>query len=317
MDNRIKHNVLILLGPTGIGKTKTSIKLAEKLTDIEIISADSMQIYKYMDVGTAKPEKAILNKVKHHMIDIINPDQRFDASKYSKLSIASINNIINRNKIPIIVGGSGLYISSIINPLFKGPSKNNKYREKLEEEVKTHGKNYLHEKLSKIDPISSSKIKPNDLRRIIRALEVYKLSGKTISSLQEKDLDKRTIFKYHIIGLKIDREYLYNRINLRVDNMFRDGFVEEVKMLRKMGYDEKLYSMQSLGYKQINKYLNGECSKKETIDSIKTKTRNYVKRQMTWFNNKIKNIEWINLDEYDENEVISKIIAIIMENYNR
>lgn len=302
------NNLLILLGPTGVGKTDISTKLAQKMPDIEIISADSMQIYKYMDIGTAKPNKRILKTIKHHMIDIVEPSENFDVIQYSKLATKIILDVFKRGKIPILMGGSGLYISSIINPLFIGPAKDIEYRETLEEDAKMHGKEYLYDKLSKIDPASASKIEPNDLRRIIRALEVYKSTGKTISYLQKKALTEDPKFKYHIIGLKRDRENLYQRINLRVDKMFKDGFIEEVKMLRNMGYKEDLNSMQSLGYKQIIKHLNGVLpTKEEAIDLIKIETRHYAKRQMTWFNNKIENIQWIGLDKNSENEVISKI----------
>jgi len=307
MINNKDNNLLILLGPTGVGKTDISTKLAQKMFDIEIISADSMQIYKYMDIGTAKPDKGILNTIKHHMIDIVDPSDDFDVTKYNKLATKIILDVFKRGKIPILMGGSGLYISSIINPLFTGPAKNIEYREILEEEANIHGKKYLYDKLSKIDPISASKIKPNDLRRIIRALEVFKSTGKTISYLKEKDFNKKAKFKYHIIGLKRDRKNLYQRINLRVDKMIKDGFIKEVKMLRDMGYKEDLNSMQGLGYKQINKHLNGVYTKEEVINLIKIETRHYAKRQMTWFKNKIKNIKWINLDEYDEDEVVSKI----------
>ncbi len=308
--------LLILLGPTGVGKTDISIKLAQKIPDIEIISADSMQIYKYMDIGTAKPKKNILKIIKHHMIDIVDPAENFDVMQYNKLATKIILDIFRRDKIPILVGGSGLYISSIIKPLFSGPGKDADYRKILEEEAEKYGKEYLYEKLSKIDPISASRIKPNDLRRIIRALEVYNSTGKPISYLQNNysnKYNKNDKFKYHIIGLKRNRENLYQNINLRVDKMIKDGLIEEVKELRAKGYNSNLNSMQGLGYKQINKYLDGEYDKETAINLIKRDTRHYAKRQMTWFNNKIKNIEWINLDNYNEDEVISKIIARIME----
>ena len=302
--------LLILLGPTGVGKTEISTKLAQKISDIEIVSADSMQIYKYMDIGTAKPNKTILKRIKHHMIDIIDPAENFDVIQYNKLATEIILDIFKRNKIPILVGGSGLYISSIIKPLFSGPGKNVDYRKNLEEKVKIYGKEYLYEKLSKIDPISTSRIKPNDLRRVIRALEVYKSTGKPISYLQKNDsnkYNKSAKFKYYIIGLKRNRDNLYQKINVRVDKMIKDGFIEEVKDLRAKGYDANLNSMQGLGYKQINKYLDGEYDKETAINLIKRDTRHYAKRQMTWFNNKIKNIQWIDLDEFDENRIITKI----------
>ena len=308
MTNSKDNNLLILLGPTGVGKTDISIKLAQKMPDIEIISADSMQIYRYMNIGTAKPNINILNDIKHHMIDIVDPSNNFDVIKYSELAAKIILDVFKRGKIPILAGGSGLYISSIINPLFAGPAKDSEYRKILEEEAKIYGNKYLYDKLSKIDPVSASKIEPNDLRRIIRVLEVYKSTGKTISYLQKKASTKNTIFNYQIIGFKRDRENLYQRINLRVDKMIKHGFIEEVKTLRKMGYKEDLNSMQGLGYKQINKHLNGVYSEEEAINLMKIETRHYAKRQMTWFKNKIENIEWIDLDEYDEEKVLSKII---------
>jgi len=307
MINNKDNNLLVLLGPTGVGKTDISLKLAQKIPDIEIISADSMQIYKYMDIGTAKPDKSILNTIKHHMIDIVDPAENFDVIQYSNLAAKIILDVYKRGKIPILAGGSGLYISSIINPLFVGPAKDIEYREILEEEAKIHGKKYLHDKLSKIDPVSASKIKPNDLRRIIRALEVYKSTGKTISYLQKKSSNNNAKIIYQIIGFKRNKENLYQMINLRVDKMIKDGFIEEVKILREMGYKENLNSMQGLGYQQINKHLNGVYSKEEAIDLIKIETRHYAKRQMTWFNNKIKNIEWMDLDKTSENKIILKI----------
>lgn len=307
INHKKNNNLLILLGPTGIGKTDISIKLAQKIPDIEIISADSMQIYKYMDIGTAKPNKSILKTIKHHMINIVDPAENFDVIQYSKFATKIILDIFKRGKIPILIGGSGLYITSIIEPIFSGPGKDNSYREILKEEAKIYGKKYLYNKLTKIDSVSASKIDPNDLKRIIRALEVYKSTGKTISYLQKKTYNKNIKYKYYVIGLKRNRENLYQKINLRVDKMIKDGLIDEVKNLRARGYNENLNSMQGLGYKQINKYLNGVYDKETAINLIKRDTRRYAKRQMTWFNNKIKNIEWIDLDEYEENEVISKI----------
>lgn len=305
--NNKDNNLLILLGPTGVGKTDISIKLAQKVPNIEIISADSMQIYKYMDIGTAKPDKSILNSIKHHMINIVDPAENFDASQYSKLAEKIIQDVFKRGKIPILVGGSGLYISSIIYPLFAGPAKNSEYRETLEEEAKIYGKNYLHNKLAAIDPISASKIKSNDLRRTIRALEVFKSTGKTISSLQKKSSVINTKFSYQIIGFRRDRENLYQRINLRTDQMIKKGFIEEVKSLIDMGYKQDLNSMQGLGYNQIYKYLTSVYSKEEAIDLVKIETRHYAKRQMTWFKNKLEDVEWIDLDKDHENKVILKI----------
>jgi tRNA dimethylallyltransferase len=305
--NKEDNNLLILLGPTGVGKTDISYKLAQKISNIEIVSADSMQIYKYMDIGTAKPDKSILNTIKHHMMDIVDPAENFDVIQYSKLATNIILDVFKKGKIPILLGGSGLYITSIIEPIFSGPNKDSIYREILEEESKIYGKEYLYNKLVKIDPISALKINSNDLKRIIRALEVYKSTGKTISYLQKKAYHKNAKFKYQIIGLKRNREKLYQKINSRVDKMIKDGLIEEVKLLKEKGYNENLNSMQGLGYKQINKYLGGEYDQETAINLIKRDTRRYAKRQMTWFNHKIKNIEWIDLDNYNEEEIISKM----------
>lgn len=303
-----KNYLFILLGPTGVGKTDISIKLAQKMPDLEIVSADSMQIYKYMDIGTAKPDENSLNSIKHHMINIIDPAEDFDVIQYSKLAVKIILDIFKRGKIPILVGGSGLYISSIVHPLFKGPDRDMRYREILEKDAKVHGRNYLHDKLSEIDPISASKIKPNDLRRTIRALEVFKSTGKTISYLQKTPSAINAKINYQIIGFKRNRENLYQRINSRIDQMIIKGFIEEVKNLRKMGYQEDLNSMRGLGYKQINKHLAGVYSKEEAIDLIKIESRHFAKRQMTWFKNKLEDIEWMDLEKYNENEVILSII---------
>ena len=315
-DELKKITLLILLGPTAVGKTNISLKLADALSNLEIISADSRQIYKYMDIGTAKPDKTMLKKVKHHMIDIIEPSEDFDVMQYSKLANRLITNLLKEGKIPLIVGGSGLYISSIINPLFSGPGKDVDYRKYLEEEAKKYGREYLYEKLSKVDPASASGIKSNDLRRIIRALEVYKITGKTISYLQKEKLYKKVKFSYQIIGLKRKRENLYQRINFRVDKMIKEGFIEEVKELRAKGYDKNLNSMQGLGYKQINSYLDGEYDLETAIHLIKRDTRRYAKRQMTWFKNKIKNIQWIDLEVDSEDMATAKILKLIYKNFS-
>ena len=316
-DELKKITLLILLGPTAVGKTNISLKLADALSNLEIISADSRQIYKYMDIGTAKPDKTMLKKVKHHMIDIIEPSEDFDVMQYSKLANRLITNLLKEGKIPLIVGGSGLYISSIINPLFSGPGKDVDYRKYLEEEAKKYGREYLYEKLSKVDPASASAIKSsNDLKRIIRALEVYKITGKTISYLQKEKLYKKVKFSYQIIGLKRKRENLYQRINFRVDKMIKEGFIEEVKELRAKGYDKNLNSMQGLGYKQINSYLDGEYDLETAIHLIKRDTRRYAKRQMTWFKNKIKNIQWIDLEVDSEDMATAKILKLIYKNFS-
>jgi len=310
-----KPSLIILLGPTGVGKTDISLKIAEIISEIEIVSADSMQIYKYMDIGTAKPDQSVLRRIKHHLIDIIEPDQSFDVIQYYNLAKQAISDILKRNKKPLLVGGSGLYISSLINPLFSGPNKNINIRNLLEKKAKLYGNEYLFNQLIKFDPDSASRINPNDLKRIIRAIEVFEITGQPLSQLQKRELEKKGEFEYKIIGLTRNRDNLYQRINLRVEKMIKEGFIEEVDMLRKRGYNKNLNSMQGLGYKELNKYLDGEISLDGTIEIIKKNTRYYAKRQITWFKNKIKEIEWIDLDENREIKVKERIIKIIEEIY--
>ena len=314
-NNQDKKDIFILLGPTGIGKTKLSLALAKQMTNIEIISADSMQIYKYMDIGTDKPDKAILNTLKHHMIDIIKPDEHFDVSKYCQMASQVILDILKREKIPLMVGGTGLYFSSMISPLFSGPGKDLKFRRILSKLEKNRGINHLYEKLSTIDPDSAKKIHHNDLQRIIRALEVYEITGKTMTLLRKESKEKNRQFNFRIFGFLKNREDIYKQINARVDRMIEKGLIDEVKLLRDMGYREHLNAMQGLGYKQINKYLNHEYDKDIAVERIKIDTRHYAKRQMTWFKNKINGIDWFDLDQLKENEIISKIKKKISEVY--
>jgi len=302
-----------LLGPTGIGKTRLSLKLVQCIPDIEIISADSMQIYKYMDIGTDKLNYSILNKIKHHMIDIIAPDEYFDVSRYCQMATAVIHDINNRNKIPLMIGGTGLYISSMISPLFSGPGKDLKFRRILKKIGKRRGIDYLFKKLSNIDPDSAKKIHANDLQRIIRALEVYRLTGQTISSLRKNNAVENKNFTFTLFGLSRNRESIYRKINSRVDKMIERGLIEEVISLREMGYHAQLNAMQSLGYKQIYQFLNGECDKDFAINQIKIDTRHYAKRQMTWFKNKLKDVQWFNLDQQDDPFVISEIVKKMLK----
>jgi len=310
-----KQVVFILLGPTGIGKTKLSLKLAKKMTNIEIMSADSMQIYKYMNIGTDKPNRNILSTIKHHMVDIIEPDKNFDVSQYCEIATEALLDVFSRKKIPLLVGGTGLYISSMISPLFSGPGKDLKFRRVFNKIANKRGVNYLYEKLSVIDPVCANQIHSNDLQRIIRALEVYKITGKTMSTLRKSNAVKNKYFNFYIFGFYRKRETIYKKINIRVDNMIELGLINEVKTLREIGYKDDLNSMQGLGYKQINRYLNGEYDKDTAINRIKIDTRHYAKRQMTWFKNKIKDVQWINLDQCEEDEILSQIENKIKEIY--
>lgn len=308
--------LLILSGPTGVGKTDISIKLALKLNG-EIISCDSMQIYKYMDIGSAKISKAEMKGVKHHLLDIINPDESFNAALYKQLASKTINDIQERGKLPILVGGTGLYINSLIyNYDFTQARRDDEYRNFLELQALDKGKQYVHEMLKQVDMKSYETLFPNDLKRVIRALEVFKMTGKTIYSFNEGKNDEFLGIPYllHYFVLTMDRTKLYDRINKRVDSMLEEGLIDEVKNLKHMGYTTSMQSMKGIGYKEILYYLEGKLSLTEAIELIKKGSRNYAKRQLTWFR-KDTRANWINKDEFNsENEIVEKIIEMVKRN---
>lgn len=303
--------LLIIAGPTAVGKTDISIKVAKKLNG-EIISADSMQIYKYMDIGSAKVTRDEMDGVVHHLIDVVYPSEEFSVAEFKDKSVNAIDDIIERGKCPIVAGGTGLYINSLIcNYDFTGASRDDGYREYLKEIAEDKGKEYVHEMLKSVDLESYERLYPNDLKRVIRALEVYKVTGKPISEIN-KDVDIYDIpydIKYFV--LTMDRAKLYERINLRVDKMFENGLIDEVIKLRDMGYNSNMQSMKGIGYKEVLDYLDGKFTLDETIEIIKKGSRNYAKRQLTWFR-KDKRVQWINKDLYDTED---DIIAFIVNNF--
>ncbi len=310
-----QNKIAILTGPTAIGKTEISIRIVQLLPDIEIISADSMQIYKYMDIGTDKPKKKILNSYKHHCIDIIEPWENFDVKKYIEQANKCISDIMNRKKKPLIVGGTGLYIKSFLNPVFQGPGRNKKIRDGLFELIKEKGNTFLYEKLKEYDLEYSKKININDTRRIIRALEVFLLTGKPISYFHKHEEDNKKRGKrrydYFIIGINRNRENLYQKINERVDKIIEMGLIDEIKLLeKKYGNLNNLNAMQGLGYRQILSYLQGDILREEAIEIIKKKTRNFAKRQLSWFKNQIQVDYWINMDEYSD---LENCVSVIMD----
>lgn len=277
-----KPKVIVICGPTALGKTSSAIHLAKHFGG-EIIGADSMQIYKYMDIGTAKPTPEEQVCVKHHMIDFIDPDEHFDAKKYATLSREKIMELYGQKTIPFVVGGTGLYIKVLFHGLFKTEASDSDIRSRLKSEAKTRGIAYLHKKLCRQDPDSAKKIHPNDTYRIIRALEVHALTGKTLSALHQSHGFTESPFAVLKIGLYIPREILYDRINKRVEMMINSGYVNEVKRLLEMGYSPKLKSMQSIGYRHIVNFIDGRCTWDETVRTLKRDTRRYAKRQITWF----------------------------------
>lgn len=309
----MKNRILILAGPTAVGKTEISVKLAQRING-EIISCDSMQIYKKMDIGSAKVLKEEMNGVRHHLIDIIEPSEPFSVSDFKTRAVEAIDEIISRGKVPIIAGGTGLYINSLIfNYNFGETNKDELYRQSLNELAKERGNEYIHDMLKDIDPISYEKLYPNDLKRVIRALEVYEVSGKTIHECNaEIDIyDIPYDVSYYVLNM--DREKLYNRINKRVDIMFNNGLLNEVENLKLLGYNKNMQSMKGIGYKEIIMYLDGEISIDEASYLIKKGSRNYAKRQLTWFR-KDKRVKWIDKDEFKND---NDIVDFIFKDYSK
>jgi tRNA dimethylallyltransferase len=277
-----KIKVLVIVGSTAIGKTQLALELATEI-NAEIISADSMQIYKYMDIGTAKPTLDEQKRVKHHLIDILCPDESFSAALFKERARQTVSYINRQGKIAIVAGGTGLYIKALTKGLFKGPKANSSLRQALLEKITKEGGSHLHRELADVDPATASRLHPNDFFRIIRALEVYYLTKRPISEQQEEHRFKDSPFETLKIGLHLDRQQLYARIEDRIDKMVANGLVYEVKSLLDMGYTGDLNSMKGLGYKQIIEYLLGDSSLDDATSQIKQDTKRYAKRQMTWF----------------------------------
>jgi len=309
------ENVIVILGPTASGKTKLSIELAKEING-EIISADSMQVYKYMDIGTAKPTKDEMQGIRHYLIDEIYPDELFSVAKYQKLALKYISEILQKGKVPIMVGGTGLYIKSVVeNISFTETSIDIEFRKEMGRIAEEKGNSYLHKMLEEIDPEAASRIHENDVKRIIRAIEVFRQTNKTITEVNNESKKIKPIYNFNVFGLTMDRQNLYQRIDKRVDMMIEAGLEDEVKKLLDMGYGSNTTAMQALGYKEIILYLNGEISFDEAIYIIKRDTRRYAKRQLTWFRH-MENVTWLDVDyynkQYGENS-IKKIIDTILQ----
>ncbi|MDU5919369.1 MAG: tRNA (adenosine(37)-N6)-dimethylallyltransferase MiaA [Clostridiales bacterium] len=300
-----KIPLIILTGPTAVGKTDLSIKLSKSL-NAEIISADSMQIYKYMDIGSAKVTKEEMDGVIHYMIDEVTPDVSFSVSEFQMRSEKYIEEINKKGKNVLITGGTGLYLNSLIyNMDFAKSNANNEIREKLEQELEENGIDYMHEKLRGLDEEAANRIHKNNTKRVIRAIEVC-MSGQKMNDFS-KDLRYNEKYKPIIIVLNRDREVLYQRINKRVDIMLENGLLDEVKELLKMGYTKDMISMQGIGYKEMIKYLDGEYTYDEAIEIIKRDSRRYAKRQLTWFK-RYQDAKWFDLDKYQDIEILKEDI---------
>jgi tRNA dimethylallyltransferase len=306
-----KPKLLVLVGPTAVGKTKLSLTIAEQW-DCEIISGDSMQVYRGMDIGTAKASEEERMQVPHHLIDICDPDYAFSVSEFQELARRSIEDISERGRLPFIVGGTGLYIQSVCYGYeFSEGGTDEEFRKEQQEFAERHGVEVLHGKLKSIDPPSAERLHPNDVKRVIRALEIFKLTGKTMTEhLRGQSLESP--YQLCIIGLTMEREMLYKRIEERVDHMIKEGLVEEVRGLLDQGYSKDLTSMQGLGYKEIIPYIEGEISLEEAVKLLKRDTRRFAKRQLSWFRH-MKDINWVDVTNtanfFEHYETINDIIS--------
>ncbi len=303
-----KKKILIICGATAVGKTTMAIDIANHLNG-EIVSCDSMQIYKYMDIGSAKPTKEEQSQAVHHLIDIIDPREEYSVAKYKKMSEESIDKLLDEKKLPIIAGGTGLYLNSILYDMDFAISneENPKLREELYAEAEKCGKEYVFRKLEELDKDAAKRIHPNNLIKVIRAIEVAKL-GKKVKNIST-DLKENPKYEPIIIVLDRNREELYERINRRVDLLMQEGLLNEVKSLLEMGLKKDDISMKAIGYKEIISYIDGEISLDEAIYLIKRNSRHYAKRQLTWFR-RYENAKWINLSEYSNyDEALEEVLT--------
>ena len=301
-----KPKVVVICGPTASGKTALSIELAKKING-EIISSDSMQIYKYMNIGTAKPSKKEMQGIQHYLLDFVEPNKRYSVADFKRDAEKAIEEILQKGKIPIIVGGTGLYVDSLIYGIeYQDIQFDEQYRKKLENRVEQEGLEKLYNEAKEIDPQAMEKISQNDQKRILRVLEIYKATGKNKTE-QEADSRKNGVkYDYKVFAINMDREKLYEKINKRVDIMIEQGLIEEVENLLKK-YNEFPTAMQGLGYKEVVEYLQGKTSREEMIDKIKMETRRYAKRQITWFK---KNKETIWIGPHDLQMILDEIHII-------
>lgn len=296
-----------IVGPTAVGKTAVSIELGKQLNG-EIISVDSRQIYKKLNIGTAKPDPEEMKQVEHHLVGIVEPDKRISAGKYRELALKKVNQILAKGKLPIFVGGSGMYIRSVTRGFFKGSRTDQEIRAEIKKELKIKGRKALYQRLQKIDPEYAKKIHFNDTKRITRALEIYRINDKPPTELYNEQKNSPP-FPHIILGLKRKRKKLYQRINQRVDEMIKAGLIDEVVSLRQEGYGKTFNRIKTVGYYEINRYLDGEISKEEAIELIKQNTRNYAKRQMSWFRNQTETT-WISIEDKTKEEIVNEITQI-------
>jgi tRNA dimethylallyltransferase len=310
----MKKPIIILTGPTAVGKTKASIELAKALNG-EIISADSMQVYRHMDIGSAKIRPEEMQGVKHYLVDVLEPDEEFHVVRFQQMAKEAMKEIYAKGKVPIVVGGTGFYIQALLYDIdFTESNEDTAYRTELEELAVTHGQQYLHDMLKEKDPKAAESIHANNVKRVIRALEFHKQTGEKISEHNEEERQKESPYDFCYFVLNDERSHLYERINLRIDQMLEEGLVEEVQSLKDKGYTRDMVSMQGLGYKEILDYLNGACTLEEAVYILKRDTRHFAKRQLTWFRRE-RDVIWLNKQDYgyDESKLLEAMLEHIQE----
>ena len=309
-----KNPMIVLTGPTAVGKTALSIGLAKRING-SIISADSMQVYKHMDIGSAKITKEEMCGVKHYLVDELEPYEEFNIYRFKEMALEALKEIYAEGKIPIIVGGTGFYIQGLLYDIdFSETNADEEYRNEMENYAKENGAHALHELLRKVDPESGELIHENNVKRVIRALEYHHLTGEKISDHNKKEKEKESPYNFAYFVLNDLRENLYSRIDLRVDKMVEAGLLEEVCSLKDMGYTPDMVAMQGLGYKEILWHLDNRCTLNEAIETIKQETRHFAKRQLTWFRRE-KEVIWIDKDkfEYDDNQILDFVCSTLEE----
>lgn len=310
--NKLKKPLIILTGPTAVGKTDLSIQLA-KAVNGEIISADSMQVYKEMNIGSAKIQPEEMKGVPHYLVDEIEPEEEFNVVRFQTMAKNAMKTIYQKGKIPVIVGGTGFYIQALLYDIdFTDTTEDFDYRRELEQLAQEKGNEFLHEMLRKVDPKAAQEIHENNRKRVIRALEYYRDTGKQISKHNEQQRQNESPYQFAYFVLNRDRRELYRRIDQRVDQMMKQGLLEEVKRLKERGCTSNMVSMKGLGYKELLDYLNGMNSLEEAVRIIKRDTRHFAKRQLTWFKRE-KEVDWIELDGKTEQQVLEEIQMICKE----
>ena len=306
--------LVILAGPTAVGKTELSIRLAKRINGA-IISADSMQVYKYMDIGSAKIMPDEMEGVKHYLIDELDPSDEFNIVRFQQMAKDALKEIYANGQIPIVAGGTGFYIQALLYDIdFTHQDSDEAFRKEMSDYAAEYGAEALHEKLKEIDPVSYKTIHANNTKRVIRALEYYRMTGQPISTHNEQEHQKVSPYNFAYFVLTDDRKHLYDRIDYRVDLMMKKGLVDEVKNLYDMGYHKDMVSMQGLGYKELLSYLDGECSLEEAVYIIKRETRHFAKRQLTWFRRE-RDVIWLDKSAYQYNDqrILTDMCRILQE----